>query len=494
MTFSRNKILIILIVFSILFARLWKVESLFNFNFSEEMQAHMAWEQVKNFHPIWIGVSAANINYYLGPGFTYLNALLFKISNGNPAFMAWFSALFGLVTIASIYFIVSNLFSKRVAIFTIIIYGFSTLINLHDRRFWNPTPIPFITIWMIFSLTKAKKNPKWLVLTAVLIGAAFHTHLTLLLFIIPTLYIVYLSLKKNSLKTNIKVGILAFIVYLIVTSPLIVFDIVHNFDNLMMPLRIISGTQKADLNQVSIANIQGHIKELSSAFGRLWFIKLHTNPHDEIVLESHLVKTYGNPILSLLTYGALLFFIVKNRKQGFEIFVIYALAIITAFIIYPSYNPEYYLMSLLTILTIAIGFTLDKLSLNFSVPLVILFVIFNIYSVVTLSDKYGLTVRAELVKKTMQKIGDKSFELQTFGEFEKPQYSYAGWRYLFKHYGKTPAQSNVDSVLGWIYPDEISNKTPELKVIVSDTIEPTLDARPQNIVKNGVYSAYIYKN
>ncbi|KKQ38833.1 MAG: hypothetical protein US54_C0002G0021 [Candidatus Roizmanbacteria bacterium GW2011_GWA2_37_7] len=75
----KENFVLCVIFFLILFVRLWKVPELFNFTFSEEMQAFLAWEQVKNFHPIWIGVSAANINYYLGPGFTYLNAMLFKV-------------------------------------------------------------------------------------------------------------------------------------------------------------------------------------------------------------------------------------------------------------------------------------------------------------------------------------------------------------------------------------------------------------------------------
>jgi len=157
----KRYIVVIFIFIGILFLRFWKVPELFNFTFSEEMQAVMAWEQIKNFHPIWIGVSAANINYYLGPGFTYLNAILFYFSKGDPVILSYFSALLGFVTVISLFYITNNLFSKNIAIFSSIIYGCSTLINLHDRRFWNPTPIPFITLWLIFSLIKAKQNTNW---------------------------------------------------------------------------------------------------------------------------------------------------------------------------------------------------------------------------------------------------------------------------------------------------------------------------------------------
>ena len=401
----QNKIALILLAGVIIGLRTWKVAELFNFTFSEEMQAVMAWEQVKNWHPIWIGVSAANIYYYLGPGFTYLNAILFKLFNGDPASLAWFSALLGLATTFSIYWIISNCFTKRIALYSATIYGCSMLINLHDRRFWNPTPIPFITIWMIFSLIKAKNNPWWLILTAGLIGAAFHTHLTLLLFIVPTAYVIFLSLKKNNTKTNLKVVILSFVVYLLATSPLIIFDINHNFDNLMMPIRTLRGQQKAALDTINLPNTISHLSEISSAFGRLWYIKSYSNPQDEIVLESHMDKTKGNLVLSIISFGALFYFLYKFKNEKRDIFFISIVTILGAFIIYPSYNLEYYLMSLFTLLTVAIGYSINALPKKLAHTVIVIFVIVNIFTTATLSGKYGLNVRKRLIEKTMPVVG-----------------------------------------------------------------------------------------
>ena len=482
------------IIGTIILLRTWKVAELFNFTFSEEHQAFLAWEQIKNFHPIWIGVSAANIYYYLGPGFTYINALLFKISNGDPASLAWFASLLGLATTASIYYVARTFFSNQIGLYAAIIYGCSTLINLNDRRFWNPTPIPFITIWMVFSLIKAKKNPNWLILTAGLIGAAFHTHLTMVLFMVPTLYVVYVSFKKQTLKTNMKAALLACIVYLIVTSPLIVFDVVHNFDNLMMPMRTITGKQRAALDTINMPNMASHLGEISSSFGRLWYIKLYSNPQDEVVLESHNDQTRGNIMLASITFLVLFYFLIKNKNEGYEIFSISIITILFAFILYPSYNPEYYLMSILTLMAIAIAYGMNSMPQKLSNSILALFIIANIATTMTLSDKYGLLTRAQLVKKTMQGIGNKSYELETIGELPKPAFTYAGWRYIFKYYGATPAKSNVDPVLGWIYPDEISKEVPELKVIVADTIEPKFDQEPIATFSNGPYRSYVFNS
>lgn len=486
---SITKVLILLTFLLIIFLRLWKVPDLFNFTFSEEMQAFMAWEQIKNFHPIWIGVSAANINYYLGPGFTYLNYLLFLISK-DPAVLAYFSAFLGIITIFSIYYIVKEIFDSKIALFSTIIYGASTLINFHDRRFWNPTPIPFISIWLVYSLIKARKNTNWFILTSILVGLFFHTHLSLLLFVPTILFIIIINIKKIKLK--IWVGMV--FCYLLVTSPLIIFDFVHNFDNLLMPIRTIFGNKKVDLYPLTITGILNHIKDLASALGRMWFIKFSTNPQDQIVLESHMDKTSGNYFLSLISILCLIWFFIRNKKRGHEIFTISILTILIAFVLYPSYNPEYYLMSFLILTTIAIAFSLTSLPNKFSYLIIVIFLTLNVFSTLTMSDKYGLTARKKIVKKTIGALGNRNFRLETYGELPKPHFSYAGWRYLFKVFNKTPNQSNIDQVLGWIYPDEINNKKADLLVIMSDTVKPPYTKKPINIVKYGVYSAYIFKN
>jgi len=472
------------------FLRFWKSAALFNFTFSEENQAHMAWEQVKNFHPIWIGVSAANINYYLGPGLTYLNYILFLLSKGDPIILAYFSSLLGLITSISVYFVTKELFNKRTALFSAIIYGCSTLINFHDRRFWNATPIPFITVWLIYSLIKSKGNTRWYIISAFLIGCIYHAHLSLLLFLLPTAYSIIVN--RNKIATSTWIMMVA--IYLLITSPLIVFDFVHNFDNLLMPIRTITGQQKAALYQFSIGNITDHIRDLLSTLGRLWFIAVNTNPQDQIVLESHYGKTTGNPVLSLISIAALIYFFFRNRESGYQIFFISTAAILLAFLFYPSYNPEYYLMSFLLLTAIVCGYWLNSLPKTLAVACLILFVTANLISTLTMSDKYGLLVKKRLIKKTMQVVANQSFRLETFGELPNPQFAYAGWRYLFKAYGKTPVTSNVDSVLGYLYPDELINNHPQLKIVVADTIQPAFKQKPLSVITEGVYRAYIFNN
>ena len=80
------------------------------------------------------------------------------------------------------------------------------------------------------------------------------------------------------------------------------------------------------------------------------------------------------------------------------------------------------------------------------------------------------------------------------GAHPQKYFRYAGWRYLFKAYGRTPNQSSAEILLWWVYPDEISKEKPELNVIISDTIEPKFNTKPLYKFDSGIYHAYIFRN
>jgi hypothetical protein len=482
---------LLLFIFSVIaILRLWKIPNYFIYTFSEEWQGTLAWELVKDFHLIWIGVSQANIHFYLGSGFIYLNYLLLFLGNGHLETLAYASAFLGLITTACLYYVTREIFSKRVAVFAGIFYGCSTLINYYDRRFWNPSFIPVMTILFVYSLIKSHKDTRWLILTSALIASAFHLHLLMLLFVIPTLYCVIKNIRKIRLST----WLVGMAVYVIIISPLIVFDLVHNFDNFLVPYHLLfGGGGKNELYSFSIPNMLSHWQTFLNMMGRVWFLKLHTNLQT-IALETETTSVGGNLFLALGSIFALIWFFLKNRRPGFGYFLFPLIGYPLIFLIYPSYNPEYYLMSFITLLAIVIGFWLSSLPKIVSYTMVILFMIINAFTVITTTDDYGLTMRRNLVEKTMPVLKGQNFYLETTGPRDSPQYTYAGWRTIYKLYGQTPGQSSVDSVLGWIYPDEISKSEPDLRLVVVQDMIPTFQTKPLYEYHSGVYGAYIFSN
>ena len=100
-------------------------------------------------------------------------------------------------------------------------------------------------------------------------------------------------------------------------------------------------------------------------------------------------------------------------------------------------------------------------------------------------------IKKILIKKVMNILGENSFSIEGRGIC----HDYEGWRYLFKVYGRVPAQSYTDKNLGWLYPEEISKEPPKYTVILSEDRIPLKEDLSGNIsIKEGGYRAYIIKN
>ncbi len=474
----------------IIVLRLWKVPQWFSFNFDEEYQASLAWEQVKNFHVIWIGVNAANIGYYLGPGFTYLNYILFKISHGDPAILAWYSALFGLVTTASVYYITNNLFTRRAAVVASVVYGGSAFINFFDRRFWNPSPMPFIAIWLIYSIVKAQRNPRWYILSTILFASTFHTNLSLLI-LAP---ILFLAIIHNFKKIKLHTWIPMIVSYIIITFPLMVFDVVHHFDNLLAPYRLIFGKHQEAATKIDSSSIILHTQVLINALGKIWFLKIPDALQNEQCLGQHCIITQANPILIIFSLY-ILFILVSFFKKGREYSYVIAgiLMYCFGFMFYPGYAAEYYLIGLYALFTIGIGVVLSRYSRATIYILLTVFLIANALVIFTSpQEKYGLTTRKKLIQETMRYVGDKPYALENYGQDPRKYHGYGGWRFLFKIYARNPSTSFADEFFGWIFPDELQQPTPVLKVVVTDDKPLQTNQKALVTYQEGVYRSYVF--
>lgn len=475
---------------TILLIRLWKVPEFFSFNFDEEYQATLAWSIVKDFHVIWIGVSTSGLKYYLGPGFTYLNAALFYLTRGDPVILAYFSALWGLVTTTSVFYISKKIFDTKTSVISAVIYGASSLFVFYDRRFWNPLPIPFVAIWLTYSLIMAKEDSRWYILTAVLIASAFHIHLSLMVF----WPIILFSVLSNIRKIKIKTWILMIGSYLIITLPLIVFDFVHNFDNFLAPFKFLTGRGESDHTPIQ-GLILPHLTHLWYILGRIWFLRFHTNIQEEHNLGIHGNVTQPHPLLSLFSILILLYFFLKIKvDKKITVLRIVFLLYLGGFIFYPGIAGEYFLLAFLTLFTLAAGLFLSRLPNPISIAVISIFIAVNAITVLSSNQGiYGLATRKILIQKVMKNLGNNSFSLETFGPDKRKYHPYGGWRFLFKVYGRAPDQSFADEFFGWIYHDEISIEKPRIKVIVTENLEyhtPNIS----KVYREGPYRAYIIRD
>ena len=423
--FSPTVIVSLIVVAFLIFLRFYQIPQRFIFDIDVQYQALLAKTIINHFHIIWIGVSASNVGYYLGPGLVYLTAFLLWLSKGNPVILGYFASFISVLTIFSLYFVVKKVWNEKVAVFSSIIYGFTPMIINYDRKYW-PIFVPLITVWFFYSLVKSQKETRWLILSSILIALSFHVHLSLMIFWLPLFWVIVKQFKRIKLIT----WILMIGSYLIITLPLIVFDFVHKFDNFLMPIRLI---------KTLLAN--------------------KSTSH-------HLNLEYLVYFLALVFLIMVLIFILKIKRNFANVFLFCLCGLfILLYVFYPGPIQQYYLVFLFPLAAIAIAIFLQYLPKWVLFPLLSVFIIFNVYKFISQKSHGGLEAKKIFIEQVSKKINN-DYYLDFDGNMD-----YEGWRYLFEAYGKKPSQSKTDTMFGWLYPNDISTLTPKLKLNVTTKAE-----------------------
>ncbi len=99
---------------------------------------------VKDFHPIWIGVSASFLDYYLGPYFTYFTAFWLWLSQGDPEITAYVAGVVGVITSVVIFFAGWRIFNLTTGMIGSLLYAGLPIFVFYDQKYWNPMFVQLI--------------------------------------------------------------------------------------------------------------------------------------------------------------------------------------------------------------------------------------------------------------------------------------------------------------------------------------------------------------
>lgn len=493
---------LILVVCLGIFLRFHNLANLYIFGFDEEYQATYAMTLVKDPHPIWIGVSASFLDYYLGPYFTYLTAFLLWISSGNPLFTGYIASVIGVVTSIILFFAGWRFFNLTTGVVALLLYTGLPLIVFYDQKYWNPMFVPLIELLMFISLMLVKKSPWWWLFYSALVGAIFETELAPL----PLVIIGAWLFLRGKYFLNKRLVLSCFLVFFLFYWPLVVFDYFHNWSNLTVLSRYSDQAEKSNAS----FDPKSKIASFFDYMGRFWYLKpkvpnadelnIHCNPlsiKKEIKFaDSFTERSVASPWLSGLSLVLLLIFIIfsiKERKNSYHLLRYFLLITLGSYIIYTGASLDYHLNGFIVFFTLIPGIIISKMNNKLKVAsfalLLFIFVI-GINTVLTSSDKFSLGSKRKLIGDVMKVVGDSNFSIDGMGIC----HNYEGWRYLFKLYGRVPTASYTDHNLGWLYPEEIKNDVVIYAVILSESrVPPDKDVSGYNKIDEGGYSAYIKK-
>lgn len=497
---KQNLVILGLILALATFLRFYQLPQLAPFTFDEEHQLGLARTLVKDFHIIWIGVSASNLDFYLGPFWVYFTYVWLKLFNLDPLPTYYVASAMGIITTALLFYVGKKLFDYKTAITAGLLYASLPLIVFHNQKFWTVTAIPLLSLIMFFSLYKSLESPKWWILFFTSFGLVFHTHLSL----VPLGFIGTYFFFKNRSKIRKEILFFVMLIFLIIVSPLLAFDYFHNFSNLSA---VFHSKQLVSSNKIDVST---HFSYLLDYLGRIWYLRPGLSNEDEIpfvckdaykdkyfaTYDFDSIRTKSPLWLSIISLALLLWFLLKPstwKNSSTKILGLGLISIFGSFLLSPLGPSEYYLIGTFPLLLLLPGLLRTNLPKNFSSIVwgaVILVCLLGINTIININLNHGLGIKKKLIGEVMNVIKTAPFELYENGICHK----YDGWRYLFAVYGRKPERSSTDESLGWLYPEEITNTPAKYKIIMSEAkVVPQEDISKATVIEKGGFKGYIFK-
>ncbi|MDP3917986.1 MAG: glycosyltransferase family 39 protein [Candidatus Woesebacteria bacterium] len=236
--------ILILILLTGAFFRLYKIESYMTFLGDEGRDAIIVRNLLVHFDPILIGPGTSVGNMYLGPLYYYFMAPFLFLSNYSPVGPAIGVALLGIVTIYLVFIVGKDWFGKTAGLIAALFFAISPTVIVYSHSSWNPNIMPFFSLLTIYAMWRVwKKNDyKFLYVMAISYAFVLQSHYLGLL-LAPVIGIIWILkflllntttstiTEKTPLIKFIKSSVFAACVFLFLMSPLLIFDIRHNWMN-----------------------------------------------------------------------------------------------------------------------------------------------------------------------------------------------------------------------------------------------------------------------
>ncbi|KKS65557.1 MAG: hypothetical protein UV35_C0039G0007 [candidate division WWE3 bacterium GW2011_GWB1_42_6] len=223
------------ILFIALFLRLFRISEFMTFLGDEGRDVRIVRDLITKGNLVFIGPQTSIGNMYLGPLYYYLMAPALFLSGLNPVGPAVMVALLGVLTVWLTWYVGRDWFGKVAGLIAALLFAISPVAIIYSRSSWNPNPMPLFSllcIWGIYQVWRHKKY-FWLPLVGIFYAFAMQMHyLGLLLAPILGLFwlLSLLQVKKDKeLKSQfLKKTLIAILLFLLLMSPLVLFDLKHS--------------------------------------------------------------------------------------------------------------------------------------------------------------------------------------------------------------------------------------------------------------------------
>ena len=235
------------------FLRLYRIAEYMIFLGDEGRDILIVWRLLAQSDPILIGPGTSVGNMYLGPLYYYLIAPALFLARYNPVGPAVLVALLGVATIYFVYFVARRWFTPTAGLLASFLYAISPTVIIFSHSSWNPNIMPFFALLTMYSVWQVWQEKKyyWLVVLGAAYAAVLQSHYlgllllpVILVFLIWTLRnLKFIGNWRLEIRNFKKYFLIGLIIFLVLMSPLLIFDIRHNWLNLRALKAFISEPQ-----------------------------------------------------------------------------------------------------------------------------------------------------------------------------------------------------------------------------------------------------------
>lgn len=450
--------------------RFWRLDQLFHWTLDEEYWSYVAYNVATGYHLPLIGGPIGGTGVYLGPLFVWFMGFIFWVIRSNPWWLAAFVSSTGVVSTLSLYLVAKRWYSVQVALVASALYATSTLAVIYDRKYWNASLAPILSILSIHLVYKLGKRPTYplVILLGAVVTLAINAHMTGLVLVIFGLLGLCLQ-RVNWRYLLVYLGTIA-----VLHIPLVAFDIRHNFINTQALVALFGPDQdpKDSLetyqsHQVSVGPLIGH------TFGRLLYTPA-TDIADELTLCRAMAQSRSRPPIAYLVLGSLVgvYGLYRLWIGDFAaILLLINVVLVGAYgwvspeNFYPGQLSEYYLLpsfGAFFILTGQLIIHVHKRLPLVAISLVVFLLIINTQTGLNLKHSHSYASKFETVTAAISNLGDRPFTLGVTGH----ECQIYGYRYLFSYFDREPVASYLDPTFGWLYQELMSSIEPEVGVVI----------------------------
>ncbi len=458
-----------------IFFRFYKLGDLLHWTLDEEYWAYVSYNLSTGYHIPLIGGPVSGTGMQLGPLYVWLMALPFAIFHGDPIGVGALMSLLGVVTTGLLYLVTTKIWDRKVGFIASLMWACSFLVTIYDRKFWNASPIPLLSLMAFFCVYQISKGKlRWTYLLAVTLAIAFHAHMTsaaLFLFVFVSWLLLKIPLRK-------KQALLSITVFLLLQTPLALFELRHEYFNTNAIISFVSQKKQRTSIMQSVQDVGSLALNTSS---RLIYVHPNRDIADELTLcrDYAQKRTIPSAVFSIPILISIASMIKRRSGTGEKLVLILVLTNLLGLLWfrinanqqswYTGQLNEYYLLPSFPAYFMIIALTFRDVSRRSAILKwiiiggLLLYALSNTQTLLSARHSGGFQKKKEIINKVLLDVHNRPF---TFTVKSKDKCRLYGYRYLLTVRNQEPVNSYLDGQFGWLYEKRLSAVKPELQVTV----------------------------